>query len=106
MLQDLTRSSMPTRYQFGPAGSHGFWNNRSNMPTRYQEGAARSHGFGTTDRTCLEGIRTGLHDLTGKEHHIVHDYKVSGWDSRISRVRNKRSNMHTRHQDGVEESHV
>ena len=46
-----------------------------------------SHGFGTTDHTCLRGIRrqdltgsehqivkrirTGLEDLTDKEHQIV-----------------------------------
>ena len=57
------------------------------MPTRYQDGAAGSHGFGTPYRTCLEvsgrgcrisrfgtpdrtrlrGIRTELQVLTGKD---------------------------------------
>ena len=32
-------------------------NIRSNMPTMYQVGAAGSHRLGTTDRTCLLGIR-------------------------------------------------
>ena len=97
------------------------WNNRSNMPTRYKDGAASSHGFGTPDGTCLERIRTGLQDLTGKGHQIVNAYEVSGWGFRISRVRNKfqhayevsgwgcrisrvrniRSYMPTRYQDGA-----
>ena len=95
---------------------------RSYMPTRYQDEAAGSHGFGTSYSTCLERIRMGLQDLTGKEHQIVHTYEVSGlgckettvltrkeqqfqhayevsgWGCRISRVRNIRSNMHTRYQ--------
>ena len=54
------------------------WNNISNMPTRYQEGAARSHGFETPDRTCIVDIWTGLQDLTGKEHHIIHALEVYG----------------------------
>ena len=41
--------------------------------------AAEPHGLGTPDRTCLQGIRTGLQDLTGKEHQIVHAYEVSRW---------------------------
>ena len=45
---------------------------RPNMPTRYYDEAAGSHGFGTTDPTCLRSIRTGLQDLTGSEHQIVH----------------------------------
>ena len=101
------------------------WNHRSNMPTRYKDGAARSHGFGTPDGTCLERIRTGLQDLTGKGHQIVnayevsgwgcmisrvrnkfqHVYEVSGWGCRISRVRNIRSYMPTRYQDGAALSH-
>ena len=58
------------------------------MPTRYSDGAAGSHGFGTPDSSCLERIRTGLQDLTGKEHQIVHAYEVSGWGCMISLVRN------------------
>ena len=38
------------------------------MHTRYKDEAAGSLGFGTTDPTCLQGIRTGLQYLTGKEH--------------------------------------
>ena len=51
-------------------------NTRSYMPRMYPDGAARSHGFGTPDRTCLEGIRKGLQDLTGKEHQIVNAYEI------------------------------
>ena len=69
-------------------------NYRSYMPTRHQEGTSGSHGFETSDRTCLRGIRMGLqaltgkvlHDIKGSEHKVVHDYKVSGWGCRISRV--------------------
>ena len=43
-------------------------NTRSNMPTMYQVGAAGSNGLGTTDPTCLLGIRRGLQDLTGSKH--------------------------------------
>ena len=43
-------------------------NIRSNLPTRYQVGVAGSHGLGTTDRTCLLGIKRGLQDLTGSKH--------------------------------------
>ena len=63
------------------------------MHTRYPDG--------TPDSTYLERIRTGLQDLTGKEHQIVHAYDVSGWACMISRVRNNSSNMHTRYQDGA-----
>ena len=45
-------------------------NIRSNMPTMCQVGAAGFHGLGTTDRTCLLGIRRGLQDLTGSKHQI------------------------------------
>ena len=97
---------MPTRYQDGAAGSHGFGKpNRTCLPTRYKDGAGRSHGFGTTDPTCLRGIRTGLQDLTGSEHQIVYAQSVSGRGCRISRVRNIRSNMPTRYQVGVAGSH-
>ena len=75
------------------------------MPTRYSDGAAGSHGFGTPDSSCLERIRTGLQDLTGEEHQIVHAYEVSGWGCMISWVRNNSSNMHKRYQDGAAVSH-
>ena len=80
-------------------------NYRSYMPTRHQEGTSGSHGFETPDRTCLLGVRTVLHDLTGSEHNIVHDYNVSGRSCRISRVGNYRSYMPTRHQEGTSGSH-
>ena len=76
---------MPTRYQDGAAGSHGFGKpDRTclGIMTRLQDltglkqqiqqayailgRAARSHGFGTPDSTCLERIKAGLQDLTGK----------------------------------------
>ena len=49
---------------------------RSNTPTMNQDGAAESHGFGPTDSTCLQGIRSGLQDLTGKAHQIEPAFKV------------------------------
>ena len=52
-------------------------NIRSNMPTRYQVGAAGFHGLGTTDRTCLLCIRSGLQDLTGSKHQTERIYEVS-----------------------------
>ena len=58
-------------------------NTRSYMPTRYQDEAAGSHEFGTPYRICLDGIRTGLQDVTGSEHQIVHAYEVSGWSCRF-----------------------
>ena len=61
-------------------------NYRSYMRTRHQEGTSGSHGFETPDRTCLLGVRTVLHDLTGLEYKIVHAYNVSGRRCRISRV--------------------
>ena len=105
---------MPNRHQEGTSGSQGLetpdqylvsgrrcmisraWNTRSYMPTRYPDGAARSHGFGTTDCTCLEGIRQGLQDLTGKEHQIVNAYEISGPGCRDSRVRDTSSNTLTK----------
>ena len=80
-------------------------NTRSYMPREYQDGASGSHRFGTPDRTCLEGIRSGLQDLTGSEHHNVHALRVSGWCCRISRVRNTRSYMPRGYQVGVSGSH-
>ena len=75
------------------------------MPTRHQEGTSGSHGFETPDRTCLLGVRTVLHDLTGSEHKIVHAYNVSGRSCKISRVGNYRSYMPARHQEGTSGSH-
>ena len=92
------RSNMLTRYQVGAAGSHGL--ETIDRRTGLQD-LTVSHGFGTTDPTCLQGIRTRLQDLTGSKHHIVHAYRVSGQGCRISRVRNIRSYMPTRYQDGA-----
>ena len=79
-LQDLTYSANQIVHAYEVVGRgcriSRVWNNRSNMPTRYKDGAARSHGFGTPNSKCLERIRTGLQDLTGKEHQIVHAYEV------------------------------
>ena len=69
------------------------------MPTRYKDGTAGSHGFGTIDPTCIRGNRTGLQDLTGKEHRVEHAYKVSGRGCRISWVGNYRSYMPTMYQE-------
>ena len=68
---------------------------RSYMHTRYPDGAAKFHGFGTPDRTCIEGIRKGLQDLTGKEHQIVNAYEISGPGCRVARVRTNIFNMPT-----------
>ena len=62
------RSNMPTMYQVGAAGSQRVGNYRS------QNGVALSHRLGTQDRTCLQGIRMGLQDLTGSANQIVHAY--------------------------------
>ena len=59
------------------------------MPTRYPEGAARSHGFGTSDRTCLEGIRKGLQERLTRYH---------------DRSRKTRSYMPTKYSDGAARS--
>ena len=75
------------------------------MPTRYQDGVAGSHCFRPTDSTCIQGTMSGLHDLTGSEHQIEHAYKASGRGYWISRVRNIRSNVPTRYQDGAAWSH-
>ena len=108
-LQDLTGSAnkIAHAYEVLRPGCRisRVWNNRSNMTTRYQDEAARSHGFERPDSICLERIRTGLQDLRGKKHQIVHTYEVSGWGCMISRVRNNSSNMHTRYQDGAAGSH-
>ena len=108
-LQDLTGSKHQIERAYEVSGRRCMISRARNtisyMPTRYPDGAARSHWFGTPDSTCLERIRTGLQDLTGKEHQIVHAYEVSGWGCMISRVRNNSSNMHTRYQDGAAGSH-
>ena len=80
-------------------------NIRSNMPTMYQVGAAGSHGLGTTDRTCLLGIRRGLQNLTGSKHQIERAYYVSGRCCIISWARNTRSYMPTMYQVGAAGSH-
>ena len=90
-LQDLTGSEHQIVYAYEVSG-RGFRisrvrNNKSNIPRRYQDEVAGSHEFGTPYRTCLECIRTGLQDLTGSEHQIVHAYEVSGRSCRFSRVR-------------------
>ena len=72
---------------------------------RCQNGVALSPGLGTQDRTCPQGIRTGLQDLTGSTNQIVHAYMVLGRGCRISRVLNNRSNMPTRYKDGAARSH-
>ena len=86
MLHELAGSEHKVvhDYKVSGSGSNGF-----GKPD--QDGASGSHGKGTTVQTCIRGIRTGLQDLTGKEHQIVHAYEVSGWGCRISRVGNYRS---------------
>ena len=89
-MQDLTCSEHQIVHAYKVSGRDcriSRLKNSSYMPARYQEGAAGSHGFGTTDPTCLRGIRIGLEDLTCSEHQIAHAYKVSGRDCRISRLR-------------------
>ena len=66
-----TRSYMPTRYQDGLQDLTGSANQIVHA-YEDQDGAAGSHGFGTTDPTCLRGIKTGLQDLTGSEDQLVH----------------------------------
>ena len=78
---------------------------RSYMPTTYQVGAAGYHGLGTTDRTCLLGIRRGLQDLAGLKHQIERAYQVSGRRCMISPARNTRSYMPTRYSDRAARSH-
>ena len=68
------------------------------MPTMYQIGVAGSHGYCTSDRTCLQ-------DLTGIEHQTEPAYKVSSRGCRISRVGNNRSYMPTRYQEVTAGSH-
>ena len=77
---------MPTRYTVsgGDLRISRVRNPRSNAPMTFQNGVVLSHGLGTQDRTCLQGIRTGLQDLTGSANQIVHAYKVLGRGFRIS----------------------
>ena len=75
------------------------------MPTRYQDEAAGSLRFGTAYSACLERIRIGMQDLTGREHQILHAYEVSGWGCMIPRVRRNSLNMHMRYQDRAAGSH-
>ena len=76
-------------------------NNSSSMHTRYQDGAAGSHGLGTTDRTCLLGIRRRFQDLTDSKNQIERAYEVSERCCMNSRARNTRSYMPTKYQDGA-----
>ena len=106
-LQDLKRSAHQIEHAYEVSG----WdcrisrvgNTRSTVPTGYKDGAAGSHRQGTSDRTCLQGIRSGLQDLTGCELQIVHAYYVSGVDFRISWVRNTRLNVSTMCLTGLEQ---
>ena len=87
-LQDLTGKEHQIVHAYEVSG----WgcmisrvrNNSSNMPTRYPDVAAWSRWWWTSDRICLQCIRSGLQDL---------------------RVGNYRSYMPTRHQEGTSESH-
>ena len=70
-----TRSYMLTRFKDGDRILR-VRNIRSNMPRQYQDEAAGSHMFGTPDRTCLQGIRTGLRDHRILEQQIQHAFSV------------------------------
>ena len=98
-------SNMHTRYPDGAAGSHGLGITDPTCITRHQKETLGSHWFETPDRTCLLGVRTALHDLTGSEHKIVHAYKVSGRGCKISRIRNTKSYMTRGYQEGAAGSH-
>ena len=67
------------------------------MHTRYKDEAAGSHGFGTTDPTCLQGIRTGLQYLTGKEHQTY--MPTVGLHDQTGKE--QQFHMHMRYQDGA-----
>ena len=75
-MQDLTGSANQIVHAYEVLGRgcriSRVGNYRSYMPTRHQEGTSGSHEFETPNRTCLLGVRTALHDLTGSEHKIVH----------------------------------
>ena len=96
---------MPTMYQVGAAGSNGLGTTDRTCLLGIKKGLQNLEGFETPDRTCLLGVRTVLHDLTGSEHKIVHAYNVSRRSCRISRVGNYRSYMPTRHQEGTSGYH-
>ena len=108
-LQDLIGSDQQIQPAYKVAG----WGRRilrvrhirSNLPTRYHVGVAGSHGLGTTDRTCLLGMRRWLQDLTGSKHEIERAYEVSARCCIISRARNTRSYMPTRYPDGAARYH-
>ena len=77
---------------------------RFNIPSRYQVGAAGSHGFGTPNRTWLRGIRSGcrISRVRNTNRTCLRGIRTG---CRISQVWNNSSNMHTRYQDGVAGSH-
>ena len=108
-LQDLTGSDHQIEHTYGVSGRGCrislIRNIRSNLPTRYRVGVTGSHGLGTTDRTCLLGIRRWLQDLTSSKHQIERAYEVTERCCIISRARNTRSYMPTRYQDGAAWSH-
>ena len=105
MLYDLTGSEHKIVYAYNISGRScsisRVGNYRSYMPTRHKEETSGSHWFETPDRTCLLGVRTALHDLTGSEQKIVHAYKVSGRGCKISRIRNTKSYMPRGYQEGA-----
>ena len=80
-MDDLTGKEQQFRHAYEVTGRgcriSRIRNIRTSMPTRYQVGAAGSHGLGTTDRTCLLCIRSGLQDLMGSKHKIERIYDVS-----------------------------
>ena len=108
-LQDLTGGEHQIEHAYNVSGRgcriSRVGNYRSYMPTRHQEGTSGSHGFETPDRTCLLGVRTALHDLTGPEHKIENAYNVSGRSCRISGIGNYRPYMPNRHQEETFGSH-
>ena len=53
----------------------------------------------------IELVRSGLQYLTDWELQIVYAYEVLGRGCRISPVRNTKSYMPTRHQEGTSGSH-
>ena len=118
-----TKSNMLTRYQVGLQDLTG---SEHQIVHAYEVSGrgCRISRVWNISRSCIRGtcIRTGLQDLTGNEHQIklvrsglqdltgweqqiVHAYDVLGRGCRISRVRNTRSYMPTRYQDGAARSH-
>ena len=106
-LQDLTGSEHQIVHAYEVSGRgcriSRVWNN---SPTCIRGTCIRT---GLQDLTGkehqIELVRSGLQDLTGWEQQIVHAYEVLGRGCRISRVRNTRSYMSTRYQDGAAGSH-